>query len=72
MEILDGNFRHIMLFFVRYGKSAVQSRKEFCDIYIPPVPELRFTRFLSGDLNLNDAPCSADAAICSKTSGAHE
>ena len=33
MEILDGHFRHILLYYFRKGKNAVQARKKLYDVY---------------------------------------
>ena len=33
MEIPDGHFRYILLYYLRKGKNAVQARKELCDVY---------------------------------------
>ena len=33
MEIPDGNFRHILLYYFRKGKNAVQAWKKFYDVY---------------------------------------
>ena len=33
MEIPDGHFRHILLYYFQKGKIAVQAQKEFYDIY---------------------------------------
>ena len=33
MEIQDGNFWHILLYYFRKGKNAVQARKTLYDVY---------------------------------------
>ena len=61
MEIPDGHFRHILLYCVRKGKTAVQDRKKLCDVYgekslTEPQYQNWFARFRSGDFHLKDAP----------------
>ena len=50
METLGGHFRHILLYYFRKGKNAVQPRENFYDVY----GEKSFARFRSGDFNLKD------------------
>ena len=33
MEIPDGHFRNILLYYIRKGKNAVQARKKLYDVY---------------------------------------
>ena len=33
MEIPDCHFRHILLYYIRKGKNAVQARKKLYDVY---------------------------------------
>lgn len=33
MEITGGNFRHILLFYVRKGKTAAQAHRKWCSAY---------------------------------------
>ena len=33
MEIPDGHFRHILLYYFRKGKNAMQARKKLYDVY---------------------------------------
>ena len=63
MEILDGHFRHILLYYFRKGKNAVQARKKLYDVYgEKSLTDLQcqngFARFRSGDFHLKDAPRS--------------
>ena len=61
MEIPDGHFRHILLYYFRKGKSAVQTRKKLYDAYgEKSLTELQnwFAPFRSGDFDLKDAPRS--------------
>ena len=63
MEILDGHFRHILLYYFRKGKNALQARKKLYDVYgEKSLTESQcqnwFVRFHSGDLDLKDAPRS--------------
>ena len=63
MEIPDGNFRHILLYYFRKGKNAVQAWKKLYDVYgEKPLTERQcqngFARFRSGDFHLKDAPRS--------------
>ena len=63
MEIPDGHFRHILLYYFRKGKNAVQARKKLYDVYGEKSLTERecqnwFPRFRSGDFHLKDAPRS--------------
>ena len=63
MEIPDCHFRHILLYYFRKGKNAVQARKKLYDVYgekslIERQCQNWFARFRSGDFHLKDAPCS--------------
>ena len=63
MEIPDGHFRHILLYYFRKGKNAVQARKKLYDVYSEKSLTERqcqnwFARFRSGDFHLKDAPRS--------------
>ena len=63
MEIPDGNFRHILLYYFRKNKNPVQARKKLHDVYGEKSLTERqcqnwFVRFRSGDLYLKDAPRS--------------
>ena len=63
MEIPDGHFRHILLYYLRKGKNAVQARKKLYDVYGEKWLTERqcqnwFARFRSWDFDLKDAPRS--------------
>ena len=63
MEIQDGHFRHILLYYFRKGKNAVQAQKKLYDVYGEKSLTERqcqnwFARFRSGDFDLKDAPRS--------------
>ena len=63
MEIPDCHFRHILLYYFRKGKNAVQAGKKLYDVYGEKSLTERqcqnwFARFRSGDFNLKDAPRS--------------
>ena len=63
MEIPDGHFRHILLYYFRKGKNAVQARKKLYDVYGEKSLTERqcqnwFARFRSGDFHLKNAPRS--------------
>ena len=63
MEISDGRSRHILLYYFRKGKNAVQVRQKLYDVYgVKSLTERQcpnwFARFLSGDFHLKDAPRS--------------
>ena len=63
MKIPDGHFRHILFYYFRKGKNAVQARKKLYDVYgEKTLTESQcqnwFAPFRSGDFDLKDAPCS--------------
>ena len=63
MEIPDGNFCQILLYYFRKSKNAVQARKKLYDVYGEKSLTERqcqnwFARFRSGDFYLKDAPRS--------------
>ena len=63
MEIYDGHFRHILLYYFRKGKNAVHARKKLYDVYCGKSLterqfQNRFARFRTGDFDLKDAPRS--------------
>ena len=63
MEIPDGHFRHILLYYFRKGKNAVQAWKKLYDADGEKSLTERqchnsFARFRSGDFDLKDAPRS--------------
>ena len=60
MEIPDGHFRHILLYYFRKGENAVQAQKKLYDIYgAKSLTERQFqnwfARFRSRDFDLKDA-----------------
>ena len=71
MEDEKQHFRHILLFYYRKGKNAVQARRKLCDVYEEDVLTERqcknwFAQFRFGNFNLEDAarsgrPRKADA-----------
>ena len=57
------HFRHILLFYYRKGKNAVQARKKLSDVYGEDVLTERqcqnwFAKFRSGNFDVEDAPRS--------------
>ena len=63
MEIPDGHFRHILLYYFRKGTNAVQAWKKLYDVYSEKSLTERqcqnwFARFRSRDFHLKDAPRS--------------
>ncbi|EZA52415.1 Histone-lysine N-methyltransferase SETMAR, partial [Ooceraea biroi] len=57
------HFRHILFYYFRKGKNAVQARKKLSDVYGEDALKLRqcqnsFTKFRSADFNAKDAPRS--------------
>ena len=59
MEIPDGDFRHILLYYIRKGKNAVQARKKLYDVYGEKSLTERqcqnwFVRFRSGNFYLKE------------------
>ncbi|GFV45883.1 mariner Mos1 transposase [Trichonephila clavipes] len=60
MESDKQHFRHILLFYYRKGKNAVQARKELTDVYGEGVLTVRqcqnwFAKFRSGNFDVEDA-----------------
>ena len=63
MEIPDGDFCQILLYYLRKGKNAVQARKNLYDVYGEKSLTERhcqnwFARCRSGDFDLKDVPRS--------------
>jgi len=63
MESDKQHFRHILLFYYRKGKNAVQDRKNLSDVYGEGALTVRqcqnwFAKFRSGNFDLKDAPRS--------------
>ncbi|XP_076764836.1 histone-lysine N-methyltransferase SETMAR-like [Xylocopa sonorina] len=63
MESNKQHFRHILLFYFRKGKNAVQARKKLTDVYGEGVLTVRqcqnwFAKFRSGNFDVEDAPRS--------------
>ena len=63
MESNKQHFRHILLFYYRKGKNAVQARKKLTDVYGEDVLTVRqcqnwFAKFRSGNFDVEDAPRS--------------
>ena len=63
MEIPGGHFPHILLYYFRRGKNAVQAWKKLYDVYSEKSLTERqcqnwFARFRSVDFDLKDAPRS--------------
>ena len=61
MEISDGNFRHILLYYFRKGKNAVQALKKLYDVYGGKSStecqcQNWFARFRFGDFDFKDTP----------------
>ena len=57
MEIPDGHFRHILLYYFQKGKNAVQDQKKLYDVYGEKSLTERqchnwFARFRYGDFDL--------------------
>ena len=60
MEIPDGHFRNILLYYFQKGKNAVQAQIKLYDVYGEKSSterqcQNRFARFRSGDFDLRDA-----------------
>ena len=71
MEISDCHFRHILLYYFRKGKNAVQVRQNLYDVYsVKSLTERQcqnwFARFCSGDFLLKDAPLDAQLKLTTK------
>ncbi|GFV01760.1 histone-lysine N-methyltransferase SETMAR [Trichonephila clavipes] len=63
MEGDKQHFRHILLFYYRKGKNAVQARKKLTDVYGEVVLTVRqcqnwFVKFRTGNFDVEDAPRS--------------
>ena len=63
MEIPDGHFHNILLYYFRKGKNAMQARKKLYGVYGEKSLTERkcqnwFTRFRSEDFDLKDTPRS--------------
>ena len=63
MESNKQHFRHILFFYYRKGKNAVQARKKLTDVYGEDVLTVRqcqnwFAKFRSGNFDVEDAPRS--------------
>ncbi|GFW55586.1 HTH_48 domain-containing protein [Trichonephila clavipes] len=63
MESDKQHFRHILLFYYRKGKNAVQARKKLTDVYGEGVLTVRqcqnwFAKFRSGNFDVEFAPRS--------------
>ncbi|EZA46710.1 Histone-lysine N-methyltransferase SETMAR [Ooceraea biroi] len=63
MENQKEHFRHILFYYFRKGKNAVQAHKKLRDVYGEDALKLRqcqnwFTKFRSRDFNVKDAPRS--------------
>ena len=63
MEIQDGHFCYILLYYFRKGKNVVQARKNLYNVYGEKLLTERqwqneFARFYSGDFDLKGAPRS--------------
>ena len=61
MEIPEGHFRHILLFYFRKGKNSAQSHRKLCGVYGDGCLSKRqcqnwFARFRSGNFDVNDEP----------------
>ena len=61
MEIPEGHFRHILLFYFRKGKNAVQTHRKLCGIYGDECSSERqcqnwFARFCSGNFDVKYEP----------------
>lgn len=61
MENQKQHFRHILLFYYRKGKNAVQARKKLCDVYEEDLLTERlcqnwFAKFCSDNFDIEDAP----------------
>ena len=61
MEIPEGHFRHILLFYFRKGKNAAQAHQKLCGVYCDECLSERhcqnwFARFRSGNFDVKDEP----------------
>ncbi|GFW72105.1 HTH_48 domain-containing protein [Trichonephila clavipes] len=71
MESDKQYFRHILLFYYRKGKNAVQARKKLTDVYGEGVLTVRqcqncFAEFRSGNFDVEDAPRSGRSVEADK------
>ena len=61
MENRKQDFGHILLFYYRKGKNTVQATRKICGVYGEEILTERqnwFAKFRSGNLDVEDAPCS--------------
>ena len=61
MEIPEGHFRHILLFYFRKGKNAAQAHRKLCGVYDDECLTERqcqnwFVRFRSGNFYVKAEP----------------
>ena len=61
MEIPEGHFRHILLFYFRKGKNAAQAHRKLCGVYGDECLSERqcqnwFARFRSDNFDVKDEP----------------
>ena len=61
MEITEGHFRYILIFYFRKGKNAVQAHRKLCGVYGDECLSKRqcqnlFARFRSGNFDVKDEP----------------
>ena len=59
MQIPEGHFRHILLFYFRKGKNAAQAHRKLCGVYGDECLSERqwqnwFARFSSGNFDVKD------------------
>ncbi|GFX48630.1 histone-lysine N-methyltransferase SETMAR [Trichonephila clavipes] len=71
MESDKKHFRHILLFYYRKGKNAVQARKKLTNVYGEGVLTVRqcqnwFAKFRSGNFDVEDAPRSGRSVEADK------
>ncbi|GFW12819.1 histone-lysine N-methyltransferase SETMAR [Trichonephila clavipes] len=64
-------FRHILLFYYKKGKNAVQARRKLTDVYGEGVLTVRqcqnwFANFRSGNFDVEDAPHSGRPVAADK------
>ncbi|KAK6061794.1 hypothetical protein COOONC_00539 [Cooperia oncophora] len=67
MEHQKEHFSHILLFYFRKGKNALQAHKKLCAVYGDEASKERqcvnwFAKFRSGDFSLKDEECSGRPA----------
>ncbi|XP_046817450.1 histone-lysine N-methyltransferase SETMAR-like [Vespa crabro] len=68
MESNKQHFRHILLFYYRKGKNAIQTRKKLTDMYGKDVLTVRqcqnwFAKFRSGNFDVEDTPRSGSERL---------